>query len=123
MGRGLDDFLELRDEAYDWVRLRWANLRLGVVEKLSVGMGKAFGWVIFILLVLSAITFLMIALALWLGELLGHTSYGFLIAGGALLLCAVIGLLVGGRLVTNSMVRYFVDMFFTENDNDYDPGV
>ncbi len=119
MGRGFDQFFELRDEGLDYLRLRWARARLGIVEKLSTGIAKAFGWVIFVVLVLSGLSFMMVALALWLGELLGDPVWGFLIAGGIFLLGAALMLLVGRRLVANSMVRYFIDMFFTENDDYY----
>jgi hypothetical protein len=72
------------------------------------------------MLLLVAVAFFMIAGAIWLGELLGHTSLGFLVAGGAILLAAVIAFFAGGRMVLNALVRHFIDIFFPENNDDHD---
>jgi hypothetical protein len=114
MGRGLDQLGELKDDGIDYLKLRWASLRLEMVDKLSDGVSKAFGYLIFIVLILIALGFLMTALALWIGEMLGHPSLGFLIAGGGFLIVAVIIFFLGGKMIVGTMIRYFVDLFFTD---------
>lgn len=114
MGKGLYQLNELKDDGIDYLKLRWAALRLEVVDKLSEGISKAFGYLILIVLIFLALGFLMTALALWIGDMLGHPSLGFLIAGGGFLLGAVLIFFLGKRMLAGTMVRYFVDLFFTD---------
>jgi hypothetical protein len=120
MGNGLEQFDELKEELVEYLKLRWASFRLGAVDGISSGLAKAFGYVIFLALIFIALTFLMFALALWLGEVLGHPALGFLIAGGAFLVAGIAIYFVHDRLGRNAIVRYFVDVFFSEKDDDHD---
>ncbi len=119
MGRGLDQLTGLKDDGIEYLKLRWSLLRLDAVEKLSTAASKAVGRALFAVFALMALGFLLVALALWIGEMLGHTYLGFLFVGGGLLVIAIILLLVGGRLVENSMVRRYSNMFFTEKDDHH----
>jgi hypothetical protein len=119
MANGLEQFTELREELVEYLKLRWAAFRLGAVDGISSALSKAFGHIIFLVLIFIALTFLMVALALWLGEVLGHPALGFLIAGGAFLVGAVVIYFVRGRLGRNAIVRYFIDLFFSDKDDDY----
>lgn len=121
MGRGLDGLYGLRDDGLDYLKLRWTSLRLTAVEKIAGSLSKAFGIALCLVFVIAALMFLMVALALWIGEMLGHLSLGFLIAGGGFLVVGVVLFFVGRMLVANSLVKHFIDMFFTY-DNDYDDG-
>lgn len=114
---GLDDLRALGDRGADYLRLRWASVRLAAVEKLSTASARVVAGVIGGAIALGAVVFLGVALALWIGELLGHQSLGFLIAGGALLLIGVFIFVVGRRIFSGSLVRFFVDLFF---DDDYE---
>jgi hypothetical protein len=118
MGKYLDELRDLKDDGVDYVKLKWAAIRLEMIDKLSVTLSKAFGYSIFLVLLFIAIVFLTVALALWIGEMLGHPSLGFLISGGALLIAALTAWLVGGRFVRNTLVRFLVDIFFPENRDD-----
>ena len=119
MGQILDRLNELKDDGMDYARLRWASMRLAAVDKISTTLSKAFGYLIFLILLFAALAFFMVALALWLGELLGHMSLGFLISGGAFLVACIITWFLGRRMVVNTIVRYMIDIFFPENDNGY----
>lgn len=116
MANGFDELRGLGEETVDYLKLRWAALRLEAVERLSEAAAKALGMVAAMVFVFSAVAFLAIALALWVGEMLGHQSLGFLIVGGGLLLVGVILFFVGKRLFADGPVRWFVDLFFTDND-------
>ncbi len=121
MANGFDELRSLGEETLDYLKLRWASLRLGTVDRLSSAAAKALGALVGGVLLLFALTFLMVALALWIGEMLGHYSLGFLISGGVFLLAGIIIFFAGRRMFANPMVRYFVDLFFT--DNDYKHGM
>jgi len=121
MGVGFDRLYGLRDEGLDYLKLRWTSLRLTAVEKIAGSLSKAFGIALSLVFVLTALIFLMVALALWIGEMLGHPSLGFLITGGGFLVLGIVLFFVGKILVANSLVKHFIDMFFTY-DNDYDDG-
>ncbi len=116
MANGLDELRDLGEETVDYVKLRWASMRLGVVERLSASTSRALGRIVALVVVLFAVLFLMIALALWIGEMLGHLSLGFLVAGGALLLAGIVLFYVGRWFFADSTVRWFIDLFFSDND-------
>ena len=119
MGKGLDQLSELRDGTVDYLKLRWASLRLEAVEKISGGISKAFGYLLAIILIVFALAFLTTALALWLGELLGPLSLGFLIGGGVFVIGALVMFILGRKLLDNTMVRYFIGLFFTDKEHGY----
>lgn len=119
MGKGLDQLCELRDDGIDYLKLRWASLRLEAVEKISSGISKAFGYLLAIVLVIIAMVFLTTALALWLGEILGHPALGFLVGGGVFIVAALVLFLLGGKMLDNTMVRYFIGLFFTDKEHGY----
>ena len=113
MGKGLEQFEELKDDAVGYARLRWASMRLAAVDRLSTSLSGLFGMALVIALGLVALAFFMTALALWLGELMGHYSLGFLVAGGVLLVVGAIVFCLRRRLIVNSLVRLFAGMFFS----------
>ncbi len=116
MANAFDELRSLGEEGFDYLKLRWASLRLGTVERLSGAAARLAGGLLAGLLILSAVVFLMVALALWIGETTGSYALGFLVAGGVFLLVGVVFLLVGRRVFAGPMVRYFIDLFFTDND-------
>lgn len=118
MGKGLNQLGDIRDDGVRYIRLKWASVRLAAVENISTLLSKAFGWMIFIFLIFIAFIFLMVALALWLGEILGHLSFGFLVSGGVFLLVGLVVFLLRGRLIINQLVRLFSGMFFNSDDDD-----
>jgi hypothetical protein len=116
MRSGLEGLGDLRDDALDYVKLRWASIRLGAADRLSSAVSRVLGYVLAFTLVLFAVVFMMVALSLWIGYMLGHPALGFLICGGAFLIVGVVILFAGRNMFANSMVKYFVDLFFTDND-------
>ncbi len=116
MANGFDDLRSLGEETLDYLRLRWASLRLETVDKLSTAAARELGKVVAFVMIFFAGVFLMIALALWIGEMLGYPSLGFLIAGGGFLLVGIIVFLLRRRMFGGMMVRWFIHLFFTDND-------
>ncbi len=116
MANGFNTLGSLGEEARDYLKLRWTLLRLETVDGLSGAAAKTLGAMLAVALMLFASVFLMVALALWIGEMTGHMSLGFLAAGGVFLAAGIIAFCLGRRMFANSMVRYFADLFFTDND-------
>ncbi|MDR1671193.1 MAG: phage holin family protein [Alistipes sp.] len=112
--RGLGELRDLGDEALDYLKLRWASLRLTVADRMSTAAAKGLGIVVALVFVFTALAFLSIALALWVGQMLRNPALGFVIVGGGFLLIGVVFWLVGRRMFAGGMVRHFVDMFFSE---------
>lgn len=116
MTNGFDELRALGDEAADYARLRWAELRLVAAERLSQGASRALGKGLGVAATLMAALFVAIAAALWIGESTGRPLWGFLIVGGALLLVGVALFAFGRRMFSGAMVRFFVKLLFTDND-------
>jgi hypothetical protein len=118
MGQITDQLNELRDDGIDYLRLRWAAMRLEAVDRVQAALSKAFGYLIFLVLLFIGLTFAMVAAALWLGELLGHLSIGFAIAGGTFIAAGLVVFFVRKRFARNTLVRYFIGIFFPTPTND-----
>jgi hypothetical protein len=116
MANGFDELRGLGEETLDYLKLRWASLRLAVVDRLSNAAARALGIVVALVFVFTSLAFLSIALALWVGRMLGDPVLGFLVVGGGFLLIGVVFWFAGRRMFLNGMVRHFVDMFFTDYD-------
>ncbi len=117
--KALDQLSGLREDTVDYLRLRWAGMRLRAVDKLSDSISKAIGWVVCLLFVAIALVFMMVALALWIGQRLGNPWLGFLVAGGGFLVLGVILYFVARAVAAGPLVRHFADMLFTSNDEYY----
>jgi hypothetical protein len=121
MANGLDELRGLGEETLDYLKLRWASMRLATVDRLSQGAARAAGAILAGVVMLVALMMMMVALALWIGETMGSYPLGFLIAGGGFLLIGLVLWLVGRKLFAGTMVRFFVDLFFTDNDYRHGP--
>ncbi len=119
MANGFDELRSLGEETLDYLKLRWASTRLAAVDTLSAGAARVAGVILVWIAGVCAAIFLMVALALWIGEVTGSYALGFLVAGGGFLLAAVIFWLARRRLFAGSMVRHFARLFFTCNDDDH----
>jgi len=116
MTNGFDELRALGHEAADYARLRWASLRLDATERLSAAAARALGMVVGLTVTLFALLFLLTAAALRIGEAMGRPLWGFLIVGGGVLLVGVVLLACGRRMFSGAMVKFFVKLFFTDND-------
>ncbi len=116
MANAFDELRSLGEEGLDYLKLRWVSLRLSTVERLSGAAARLAGALLAGVSIVSAVLFLMVALALWIGETTGSYALGFLAAGGVFLLLGLVFWLAGRRMFAGPMVRYFVDLFFTDND-------
>lgn len=72
---------DLVDHLQDYVETQKELLLLAVKEKAASAISQTVIWVIAGVFGMLAFTFLSVALAMWLGRLLHHSGYGFLIVG------------------------------------------
>ena len=82
-GRVRQHTQELVQEIRTWVELQLELAVVRVWERFEGHLSQLIARLVAALLGYSALVFLMVAVALWLGPVLGHTSLGFLIAGSA----------------------------------------
>lgn len=118
MAKGIEKFDDIGEGGIRYLKLKWVSLRLALADNLSTLVNKAFGFALVLVLSLVAVIFLMVALSIWIGEMLGHLSLGFLISGGAFVIAAVTVFLCRRKLIVDSLVRTFTNMFFTSNDDE-----
>jgi VIT1/CCC1 family predicted Fe2+/Mn2+ transporter len=110
----------ISDEVKEYVSLRVQSLKLAAVDNLSTFISKSFGVLLFTLLLTISLLLLTIGLSLWLGEVLQSTPLAFAITGGVTMVAALIIFALRGRLITNSLVRLFSQMFFANRKSSID---
>ncbi len=120
MGKGLDQLGDqlgdIKDDGVRYAELKWTQIRLRIVDKMSTLLSKAYGYIIFLVLIFIALTFFMLAAALVIGEALGHFWLGFLISGGAVLIGAFVVYFFRDRFVVHTLIRYLIDIMFPEEE-------
>ncbi len=110
----------ISDEVKEYVSLRVQSLKLAAVDNLSTFISKSFGVLLFTLLLTISLLLLTIGLSLWLGEVIQSTPLAFAITGGIMMVAALIIFAMRGRLITNSLVRLFSQMFFANRKSSID---
>ncbi|HZW77811.1 MAG TPA: phage holin family protein [Flavobacteriaceae bacterium] len=93
----LEDFIETNLEYY--------KLRLFKVSmKTAVSL---INLIIFGSLFLFVLIFLSIGFALWLGYILGHSFFGFLLIGGVFLLLFILMIAFGRKIIERKVIHFF----------------
>lgn len=111
-------FDDLTSEAKEYVNLQIDDLKLRTVKGLSVTLGRLL-WMILLLFVISVVLLAAaFGLVVLLGDAIGSLAgAAFLVAGGFLVLAAVVWFLKD-RIFTSSLVRMFAKFFFEDNSQD-----
>lgn len=91
-----------RAEAYGKTSLNL--LKLKAIDKSSELISTVLSWLIVIIVVALFFIILSIGIALWLGEILGKTYYGFFIVAGIYAVLGVIFILWVKRYINNSII-------------------
>lgn len=95
----------------DWVELRFAALKLGLLEGLSITLGNLLGIILAVILGGLGLLFFLVVLTWLLGQWLG--MIWALVAMGALMcILALIVWLLRQRIFGNMMVRMLSKLFF-----------
>ena len=95
------------DSQLDLVKLR-------SIKGLSQGTSAIVGLLLIFLIAGALMTVLLLALVLWLGEILNSYALASLIVAGVLLVVVVLLFLLRNRLFRNSFVSIYTDVFFPE---------
>ena len=95
------------DSQLDLVKLR-------SIKGLSQGTSAIIGLLFIFIIAGALMTVLLLALVLWLGEILDSYALASLLVAGVLLVILVLLFLLRGRLFRNSFVSMYADVFFPE---------
>lgn len=102
----------LDSEIRKYLELRLDDLKLKVVDGLSVGVSRMLA--IMVVLMLAAIVLATFALGtiLLLGDFIGSWTAAAFIVGGVFLLLLIASLLVWKKLFTDLFVKIFIGIFY-----------
>ena len=104
---------KISDDVKEYINLKTASVKLGLVEELSSFTGKTLAIILMIFLFSSSLTFFAAAGVMWIGALIGSYPWAAVMMGGLLILIGLILYLCRNGLVS-IMVPVFSKMFFPE---------
>lgn len=90
LGPPAEDSISLTEDVAEWLRLKVQLLQIEVHERISNEVNTFLSSVLVLGLLLVAILLLMMALGLFIGELLDNFAYGFAIAAGMIAFLAIL---------------------------------
>jgi len=109
-------FDDLIDKSKKYINTSFELFKLSAVDKSSdVLSGLIYRLVIFILVTVFTVMF-NIGIAIWLGEILGQTSYGFFIVAGFYLLIALFIYIFREKLVKRPISEMIVGQILKEEE-------
>jgi len=108
-----DDTKGLTDNVQAYVENRLNYLKLDVFKKTMLGITTLIKVILVSVLGLISFFFLSIALAIWLGDVLGKPSYGYLLVGGFYILLIVFVLLFAKKAIERLILRKYAKLFFS----------
>ena len=109
---------DIGNSVKDYADNRLDQLKLKTTKRLSSSLAVLFAWVVIVMVVLVAFSFLALALGAWLGEILGSQAYGMLIISGIFLVIALVLFLLRKRIFVNGLVRAFIGLFFEKDEKN-----
>lgn len=116
--RGFKDYFNLfKRDLTQFVELKLEYYKLEFVDILSTIFSKFIGIGVALIVGFVFIIFLLIALAFYLGSILGAYHWGFLIVAGVFLIIAVIFLLLRDKFFTNPLINTLVGSLFERKIN------
>jgi len=109
-------FDDLIDKSKKYINTSFELFKLSAVDKSSdVLSGLIYRLVIFILVTVFTVMF-NIGIAIWLGEILGQTSYGFFIVAGFYLLITLFIYIFREKLVKRPISEMIVGQILKEEE-------
>jgi FtsH-binding integral membrane protein len=84
----------IADDTREWFEVQKETTKLELSEHLAKLTAKVVSVLVVGLLVATVLVMWFIALALWIGELLGHTPLGFVVAGGIFVVLGAVFLIL-----------------------------
>lgn len=111
----IDDFV---GHTRQYIETRVELGKLQLIEKGSVVSGQLAARLIVFLLSMSVVAFFSIALALYLGELLGKTYYGFALIGGGYALAGLLFYLNRDRWIQRPVAGGVIRSILNDQQHD-----
>ncbi len=109
-----NSFESLFGRAGEYFETRLELLRLKSVDKSSDVISSLVAALTIILIISFAIIIVSIGLALWIGEQIGKSYYGFFIVGGFYIIIALIGYLLRKRFLKAPVANLFINKVLNE---------
>ena len=117
--RNIDDYYKiLKRDISKYLYLKIDYFKLEFIEAFSTIFSKIITMWVSLLLGIIFISFALIALAFYLGKLLGAYHWGFLIVAGIFLFFAIIFIALRNKLLTNPLIKAFIETLFDSNKNE-----
>ena len=108
------DTKELGDTIHAYVENRLTYLKLDFFKKTMLGLTTLIKIIFISVLSLISFFFLSIALAIWLGDVWGNPSYGYLAVGGFYIVLVVLVLIYSKKIVEKIVLTKYAKLFFDE---------
>lgn len=104
-------FENLSNDAKSYLESELAYYKLDAYKKLIKATSFILSFIVIVSVFLVLLSFLSLALGLWLGELLNHYYLGFLIIAGFYFVIFILLLLFGKQFITNRVLKIFNHIF------------
>ena len=108
---------DLAGSTADYINLKIDEVKLRTAKGLSLTLNRLFLALLFFHLGSIVLTALGFGAILLIGDLVGSYSAGAFIVAGAFLLVIALLWAFRGRLFRNGLIRLFIGIFFSDNDN------
>jgi len=109
MEKKASSFESLFGRAGEYFETRLELLRLKSVDKSSDVVSSLISGLTILLIISFAIIIISIGLALWIGEQMGKSYYGFFIVGGFYVVMVLIGYLLRRRFLKGPVANLFIN--------------
>lgn len=111
--KNIDEYYKiLKNDLTKYTELKLNYLKLEFIETFSTVFSKIISVWVTIMVGIIFFSFILIALAFYLGKILGAYHWGFLIVGGIFLLTGIIFFLLRNTLITNPLISSFMELLF-----------
>lgn len=104
-------FENLSNDAKVYLESELAYYKLDAYKKLIKATSFILRFIVIVSVFLVLLSFLSLALGLWLGEIFNHYYLGFLIIAGVYLILFILLLLFGKRFITGRVLKIFNHIF------------
>ncbi|MEE4286866.1 MAG: hypothetical protein V2I31_11990 [Mariniphaga sp.] len=109
---------ELNGSVKSYVQAKIDLIKLRFLEKTTRFTSYLFTFLIVLMFLMLIIGFAATAFAVWYGETYNNYVTGLLIAGGVLILLALVFILLRKQIVTASVLKNFSEMLFEDDEDE-----
>lgn len=103
---------DMESEVKKYLDLRIDEMKLKVVDGLSVGVSRVLSLMVVVMLGAIVLATFAFGIVLLLGDLIGSWAAAAFIISGAFLIALVVILFVWKKLFTDIFVKLFIDIFY-----------